>query len=138
MLIDNDFFEHSIRNGDYPSSTCPKCIVTPPNPEKDYGDCPVCLQHAYDWNNIESHVFINNIDSILSHLDDDVILLILNDYKDVVYDCYECSSLDDVQYFCTTCENEQITEVDYILFKLKENNKDDALKRLNSIIDKFM
>lgn len=138
MQIDHEFFEVSTISESYPSSTCPKCIITPPDPEKDYGECKVCLQHAYDWNHIESHVFIRNIENIMNELDDDAISLILSDYKRAKYDCFECSSIEDDQYYCTTCEGDSITEVDRILFELKENGKHKIVKKLEHIIDTCM
>lgn len=79
--------------------------------------CLFCNESSFSnfisFNNIK-----NNLKSFLI-LNDEDFLYIIRQLKKHKYDCPECSSIDDPDYYCLSCEGSFFNGVDFLIYFLK-------------------
>lgn len=113
-------------------SSCPRCLSVIFSNEDEY-HCPLCLATELENYNISSTTFIQNIDQIMDKASEEELLHILTEYSRSVYSCPECSCIEDDQYFCTSCEGQRVTEVDFIIRTLIESGKNQFAEKLTQL-----
>lgn len=127
------WFDEAFSSEDYPHTTCLHCLKTEYTKEtEEHYHCPICLSDDLNYNSIPLHIFISNIENIVKESSPTELSEYLEDFNSVTYECPECSSIEDDQYFCTSCENTTFTVVDYILRVLIDNNNTSMVEAINN------
>lgn len=119
---------------------CPKCLWLE-DPRYDYSNtiiCELCNESIDEFGDtLNVSKILKNIE-IFKKLDDFEFQGAIRNLMEYKYDCPECCSMDDEQYYCTSCENETITEAHRLMKEVNETlNDKDLAEKIADCIDKL-
>lgn len=106
--------------------TCQKCLWSDEvqTSECSIPTCDFCGEEiGGSVHNVNVSLIFKNLDKFLMFDDYEFDSTILSLSK-LTYDCPECCSIDDDQYYCTSCEGDKISEADRLvklIVETKEN-----------------
>lgn len=104
--------------------TCQKCLWSDEGSTSEEPEpiCDFCNEEIHSFTSVVNvSLIFKNLDKF-SQFDDYEFDATILDLSKLTYDCPECCSIDDEQYYCTSCEGLKVSEADRLVKLIVETN----------------